>query len=76
MPEGVKSAMKYGVLVKTNSHSAWGEMQSWCTDLCGRKLVFESREQAQEAAKALNQHTGLACGYRYFASPLNGAALS
>ncbi len=40
MPEGVKSAMKYGVLVKTNSHSAWGEMQIWCTDLCGRKLVF------------------------------------
>ena len=76
MRKGVRSAMKYGVLVKTNSHSAWGEMQSWCTDLCGRKLVFESREQAQEAAKALNQHTGLACGYRYFASPLNGAALS
>ena len=38
MRKGVRSAMKYGVLVKTNSHSAWGEMQSWCTDLCGRKL--------------------------------------
>lgn len=68
--------MKYGVLVKTNGNSLWGEMQSWCTGLCGRKLVFESREQAQETAKALNQQTGLACCCRYFASPLHGAALS
>lgn len=72
----MKSAVKYGVLVKTNSHSAWGEMQNWCTDLCGRKLVFESREQAQETAKALNQQAGVTCCYRYFASPLSGAVLS
>jgi len=32
--------------------------------------------QAKEAAKALNQHTGLACCYRYFASPLHGVAMS
>lgn len=51
-------------------------MQNWCTDLCGRKLVFESREQAQETAKALNQQAGLTCCYRYFASPLSGTVLS
>ncbi len=68
--------MKYGVLVKTNVDSMWGELHSWCTDPCGRRAVFESREQAQAAAKALNQQVGLACCHRYFASPLNGTTLS
>lgn len=76
MTERVKLAVKYGVLVKTNSHSLWGEMQNWCTDLCGRKLIFESREQAQETAKALNQQAGQTCCYRYFARPMSGTPLS
>ncbi len=66
--------MEYGVLIKTNVNSVWGEMHSWCTDPHGRKAVFESREQAQAAAKALNQQAGLACCCRYFASPLGGAS--
>ena len=72
----MKSAVKYGVLVKTNVNSVWGEMHSWCTDPHGRKAVFESREQAQAAAKALNQQAGLACCCRYFASPLGGVLSS
>lgn len=76
MEERAKSTVKYGVLVKTNGNSLWGEMQNWCTDLCGRKLVFESREQAQETAKDLNRQTGQTCCYRYLASPLSGTPLS
>ena len=64
--------MKYGVLVKTNSDSIGGELHGWCTDPQGKRAIFESREQAQAAAKALNQQAGLTCCCRYFASPLNG----
>ena len=68
--------MKYGVLVKKSVNSMWGELHGWCTDPYGRKAVFESRAQAQAAAKALNQQVGLTCCYRYFASPLHGTLLS
>jgi len=43
MLKGVKSAMKYGVLVKTNSDSMWGELHGWCTYPQGKRAIFESR---------------------------------
>ena len=50
----------------------WGELHGLCTDPQGKRAIFESREQAQAAAKALNQQAGLTCCCSYFASPLNG----
>ena len=50
--------MKYGILAVTSPDSIWGRTARWRGSRDGRPFVFDTMEQAREAAKAFNAQIG------------------
>jgi len=63
--------MKYGILAATRPDSMWGRTIRWRSGRYGQPLVFDTMEQAQEAARAFNDQHGLLNDiYEHTAAPL------
>ena len=63
--------MKYGVTATTRPDSIWGRTVRWRCDRYGRPLAFDSKAEAQEAAKAFNdQRCAFEPSYNNTAQPL------